>query len=259
MTTISLLNPILPTSGIDIFTSTFPGREENIFDINEDVLVLSCVIKRLRDQYDQDPNNFDLNTMRKPVHTLWLSEDSKLLSDLIIEEDRELAGSIRKYYDQKMMMFKLRDGNLSQYREKLITFLSSNQFDLRKGKYSYKESFIKMAYRLPYFYQYDLGLAEVFGGDYLSLIGVAKFTGKKKLTYIGKLNANKRTSYSFEYWFKDDNDNRVLVPIEKGNPLIALWERHLTEPEVTIDATFVKRMKDKMEFYEAAPKCKLVL
>ena len=95
MTTISLLNPILPTSGIDIFTSTFPGREENIFDINEDVLVLSCVIKRLRDQYDQDPNNFDLNTMRKPVHTLWLSEDSKLLSDLIIEEDRELAGSIR--------------------------------------------------------------------------------------------------------------------------------------------------------------------
>ena len=137
--------------------------------------------------------------------------------------------------------------------------VSSNHFDLRKGTYSYRESFIKIAYRLPYFYQYDLGLTEIFGGDYISLIGKEKFKGKKKLTYIGKLNANKRTSHSFEYWFKDDNDNRVLVPIEKGNPLIALWERHLTESEVTFDAHFIKRMKDKMEFYEAPINSKLVL
>ena len=257
--TIATLNQILPTPEMDIFASTFPGREENSFDISEDVLVLSCVIKRLRDQYDQDPDNFELNTMRKPVHTLWLSEDDKLLSGLIKDEDRELAANIRKYYEQKMLMFKLRDGNLSTFREKLIAFLSSNHFDLRKGTYSYRESFIKIAFRLPYFYQYDLGLTEIFGGDYISLIGKEKFKGKKKLTYIGKLNANKRTSHSFEYWFKDDNDNRVLVPIEKGNPLIALWERHLTESEVTFDAHFIKRMKDKMEFYEAPINSKLVL
>lgn len=43
---------------------------EATYDITEDPIVLSCTVKRLKQMYKDDPNNHELNTLRKPVQVL---------------------------------------------------------------------------------------------------------------------------------------------------------------------------------------------
>ena len=77
-----------------VYTSSF---------IKEDPIVLACTIKRIREILSNDPTNHELNTCRKPVHLLSISEDENIISPYITTDDRELARRIREHYTQKLM------------------------------------------------------------------------------------------------------------------------------------------------------------
>jgi hypothetical protein len=227
--------------GFNIFKESVFVKE-NTYDISEDPIVLSCTIKRLKQMHKDDPTNHELNTLRKPVQVLIIGEDQKIITPFITDEDRILASDIKKFYEQKIIVLKLRGEKLSDFRERLCALFSntSNQ---------YTDTQCKIAYKLPYFYEYDLGLIDIFGTGYSIVGDRSEEYDIKTLTYIKKLDAVKKSKPRFEYWFCDENENKVVLEVEKSNPLIPLWETHILSAPISVGAKFIKSYKDNLHYY----------
>lgn len=239
--------PSIATDDTSVIFKTIINKYEATYDITEDPIVLSCTIKRLKQMYKDDPTNHELNTLLKPVRVLIVGEDQKIIAPFITDEDRILASDIKKHYEQKIIVLKLRGEKLSDFRERLCTLFSntSNQ---------YTDTQCKIAYKLPYFYEYDLGIIEIFGTEYSIVGGKAEERDKKTLTYIKKLDANKKSKPRFEYWFRDENGNKVALEVEKSNPLIPLWETHIATTPISVEAKFIKSYKDHLQYYSSQHK-----
>ena len=92
-----------------------------------------------------------------------------------------LADQIKYHYLTKIHLAILRGEELSSFRRDLHSLLTRDflaepkQINAVTGKisekYQYPIDLLGMAYKLPYFYYYDLGLREVFQGDYATLAG----------------------------------------------------------------------------------------
>ena len=251
---------------VDIWKPTRPVPE-TIHNLTEDALVLSCVIKRLREKFKDEPEAFITRTssmyypttvngipysMQKNVNSLFLSIDSSLISEFILEEDRVLADAIRQYYNYKLMIITLRNEPLSLFRKNLNVFLTSNHYDQSQAWYDYTDNELRMAYKLPYFYEYDQQLeTKIFDGSYKEIIDTAvdKRHGETvRLSYLGKLNANQKSKGTFEYWFKNADGHRFQLRIDKTNVLLPIWEKHIIDHEIVTTA-FTKIKRDQLEFY----------
>ena len=114
----------------------------NNYKTTEDSLVLSCAWYRLR-------NNFN-NKVNMP-NSLF---DYNLL-DQILEVDRLLAYNIRDYFSKKIMVWKLKNMELTTFREDLNEFIHSDGLLI-------KEKMIGLIFRLPEFYHYDITIDEIF-------------------------------------------------------------------------------------------------
>jgi len=218
-----------------VYTSSF---------IKEDPIVLACTIKRIREILSNDPTNHELNTCRKPVHLLSISEDENIISPYITTDDRELARRIREHYTQKLMWIILRSDKISVYRENLNKFLAVSDN-------LYKDNQCGIAYKLPYFYEYDMSLIRVFGSEIKPLVN--NDTNQKTLTYITRLNATQRKKQTYEYWFYDEDDNRVMIEIDNYNPLLSLWETRIQSTPIVVNAKFTPRFKDQLNYYSVPP------
>jgi hypothetical protein len=109
-------------------------KRYEVFELKEDVLVLSATWKRLRNE-----KKFQGSISKLVDHTLF-SE--------IQPEDREQANSIRDYYSKKVMMLKLKGKRLTNFREDLNSFIHSDGTMVKEGMFP-------LVYRLPEFYEYD--------------------------------------------------------------------------------------------------------
>lgn len=235
------LNPFSHTEFSTVFNLVKP--EPSYITIPENPIVLACTIKRLRQEYMQNPDDVVLNTIRKPVNLLMIGEDENIITPLIQDVDRVLAKQIHLHYSQKLTWMILRGDKLSSFRQELNKFLSNDSTIFTVEQ-------CKIAYKLPYFYEYDLAMVEVFNGNHRSLTvpgGTPKT--KKKLTYINKLNSHMRDKHTFEYWFKDEEDNRVLIELESLNPLLVLWENHIVNHDIVVNCAFNFKKKDQFEYY----------
>lgn len=216
-------------------------RKYEIFESVEDLLALSCAWHRLR------------TTARDPIPHIGFTITKLLdknLFNAVNEEDRLFASSIRDYYSKKIMMLKLKNERMSQYREDLNTFIHSD------GK-KFVEKMFGLAYRLPQFYLYDTKLDEIFRGRNRKTNKKIPNIDIKTLTYVGSTMVDRKSLKRNEYWFVDEEDTLVTVYLAHNNPLLGVWEKLIRNP-ITLEGSYYNKSRDDHEYYQVE-KYKLVM
>jgi len=232
--------PIISPAIKDLY-ATLP---EPCISLTEDPLLLSCVLYRLN------------NEKRSPVadYSFESNLTSAFVKAQITEEDRDFAATVRRHYNDKIVLTTLRGDRITPFREELSKFLSS-EFSKVSDNYQLPIKFQGMVYKLPYFYTYDKELYTVFDSEYHSLKTeeLNYETEKQKLTFIKKIMAYRKGRHPHEYWFRDHKDDRIMLSIEARAPLVDLFDHYLTTNDhVTVRGTFRAARKDTLEYYRAA-------
>lgn len=227
---------------IDKWENMFNDDEvylEKTFPVYEDPIALSCVMYRLR--------TTDETIDGRPNYLFNLQADSKTLAKSITAEDRLLAQTIRTFYNGKLIVARLRNQTLTQFRQDLATLLLMVPDEY--GLINIPEKFSGMLYKLPYFYAYDRTLIDdVFGSEYFSVDGPRQ-KETASLTFISKLDAHRKRNPRYEYWFMDEKDNRVVLYLEKSNPIEPLFEQRVQENTINIKGLMVIKHLDNLNFY----------
>lgn len=205
-------------------------KKYEIIESTEDLLVLSCVWYRLRQE-----RNANKSIGVNPTKLV-----DRVLFQNIHEEDRELAGKIRDYYSKKIMMLKLKSVPFTKYRNDLNHFIHSDGM-------KFEESICGLVYRLPEFYQYDIEFDEMIS-ECKREVQPKQSRATHTLKHIGTLRVNKRTSKKVEYWFKNENDEIANITIEPHNPLLKVWDK-LVFDDLKIEAKYLVKLRDGMSYY----------
>jgi len=223
----------------DLFTSDpWSRKKDQKVKTEFDLLVLSSALYRLRTTAPKDQSNYH-------IHTMSLTDSQ--LSSHVIEADYVLADTIKEHFGQKLLMLQLKAARLTSFREDLNSFLHNNWHD-PAGVFVYPDNFVNMVYKLPYLYDYDMKMREVFDTDYQDIVGPQNVKGQKTLTHIKTIKPVRKHSNSIEYWFSDDRDNRVMIPVEKHNPLMSVFDSLIKNP-IDVKGKFEMRMKDTLQYY----------
>jgi hypothetical protein len=142
-------------------------------------------------------------------------------------------------------MAKLRGDDFTKFKTDLMQYLHDSPNSLTSR-------YIGMVYKLPYFYEYDMKLVEIFDGERKDL-GPARHRDREDitLTFIAKADNGQKRARHYEYWFKDDSGTRILLEVEKHNPVRNLWEHSIKTGKLTVNTLFEKKCRDDLEFYVA--------
>jgi len=224
----------------DIFGNKNVKKYE-VFETTEDILALSVTWHRLRPLISHGISNI-INPSTRPTKLT----DEVLFKEMI-QEDRDKANVIRDYYSKKLMMFTLKGQQLTSYRKDLNTFIHGDCKVV-------KEEMMPLVYRLPEFYEYDVGLDEMFleldtrfEGSQISLSTIKTLTPVKKFTV-------KRKSRKFvEYWLKDNENKPYKIEIDLNNELMHLWDYFYDRGkfhEITLDTVIRFSNRDSISHYK---------
>lgn len=195
----------------------------------EDVLAISCCIQRLS---KNENNKFNRSLNSPDIHTE--------VNDL----DRQKAANIRKYYKDKLLMMTLQGRELTKYRKDLQKFLHG---DVQKVP----DSLSGIVYRLPYFYDYDKEVDDIFQSSYFknNRLDDMHQPVQRNLKFLKKIENQRRSVNNVEYWFEDDTLNKVMFSITHDNPLLTLLDRHIDNKGLTISGRYYLRKKDLNEYF----------
>jgi hypothetical protein len=209
-------------------------KKYEVYEISQDLLALSVCWARYR-KVRNEPG-------LHPAITKLL--DSELFR-LVTDEDVEQANAIRDYYSKKIMVWKLKNINLTNFRQDLNTFIHSD------GK-TFKETMIPLAFRLPEFYEYDVEF-EKMSFEYnkeVKLQESPSVSVRKHLTYIKSLSVNTKRLKKIEYWFSDSHNNLIQLNLETNNPLNSLLEKVITSGTIDLVGRYGTRTRDGNEFFK---------
>lgn len=202
-----------------------------VYEISKDLLALSVCWARYRKVRNEPGLHPNITKLL----------DSELFR-LVSEDDIAQANVIRDYYSKKIMVWKLKNINLSSFRQDLNSFIHSN------GQ-TFKESMLPLAYRLPEFYEYDVEF-ETMAFDYnkeVKSYDSRASNETKQLKFVKKLTVNKKYTKSKEYWFTDTHNNLVNFSLASNNLLLPLLDNVVTKGNVIINAKYKKSYRDGNE------------
>ena len=226
----------------DIFTANNNNvKRYEVFETTEDILALSVTWHRLRPSI-----NNGTSTIIDPSNRPTKLTDSILFKE-IIQEDRDKANLIRDYYSKKIMMFTLKGQQLTNYRKDLNTFIHGDCKVV-------KEEMMPLVYRLPEFYEYDVGLDEMF----LELD--TRFDGSKiaspairTLNPVKKFTVKRKHRKFVEYWLKDNENKPYKIEIDCSNDLMHLWDYFYDRGkfhDITLDTVIKFENRDSISHYK---------
>jgi hypothetical protein len=210
---------------------------EVLYNFTTDPLLISCTLYRLIKESRENDSISYLN---------WsLNEHANQIVNKITDQDRVFAESVKTYYLSKLLMAKLRGDDFTKFKTDLMQYLHASPNTLTSR-------FLGMVYKLPYFYEYDMQLIEIFGGENKTL-GSDRQRSKEDitLTFIAKADNGQKRARHYEYWFKDDSDTRILLEVEKHNPVRNLWEQTILNGKLNVSTFLEKKRRDNLEFYVA--------
>jgi len=224
----------------DIFGNKNVKKYE-VFETTEDILALSVTWHRLRPLISHGISNI-MNPSNRPTKLT----DEVLFKEMI-QEDRDKANVIRDYYSKKLMMFTLKGQQLTSYRKDLNTFIHGDCKVV-------KEEMMPLVYRLPEFYEYDVGLDEMF----LELD--TRFEGSqiasstiKTLNPVKKFTVKRKSRRFVEYWLKDEENKPYKIEIDSNNELMHLWDYFYDKGkfhEITLDTVIKFSNRDSISHYK---------
>jgi len=213
-------------------------KKYEVYDSTEDVLALSVTWNRLRSLL-----SYKINMLAPDSRPTKLT-DSILFREMI-QEDRDKANVIRDYYSKKLMVITLREQRISKFRKDLSTFIHGDSKVV-------KEEMMPLIYRLPEFYEYDMGFDDMvrglnkqfehqpkltIGGDSITLTPLRKF--------IVKLRTNKFT----EYWLKDSENKAYKIEIPIENKLNHLWEHFFEQDSIPLTGYLKHIERDGINYF----------
>lgn len=209
-------------------------KKYEVYEISQDLLALSVCWARYRKMKGE--------AILQPHITKLLDGE---LFRLVNNEDIELANTIRDYYSKKIMVWKLKNINLTPFRQDLNTFIHS------EGK-TFKETMLPLVYRLPEFYEYDVEF-EKMSFEYnkevkLHATSSQVIGDEKNLKFIKQLTVNSKRLKKIEYWFSDNYNNLVQLNVENSNPLNSLLQKVITQGDITLFGRYLTRCRDGSEF-----------
>lgn len=207
------------------------------YKFTTDPLLISCTLYRMVHEAKAD-DEFT-------YHNWSLNEHSDKIVSKITDQDRVFAESLKSYYMSKLLMAKLRGDDFTKFKTDLMQYLHASPNTITSR-------FIGMVYKLPYFYEYDMKLVEIFDGEHKNL-GPARHRDREDitLTFIAKADNGQKRARHYEYWFKDDTGTRILLEVEKHNPVRNLWEQSIQAGKLNVNTLFEKKRRDNLEFYVA--------
>lgn len=205
-------------------------KKYEVFESPEDLIVLSATWQRIR--AEKTPNSV-----------------SKLLDNelfkYIEQQDRERATTIRDYYSKKIMMWNLKNIKLSNFRQDLNKLIHSDGC-------TFKENTQGLAYRLPYFYDYDIEMDDIrMTVDYKTALKLPRVFKTIKFEPLKKLNPNGKGLGMYEYWLKGTDTNCPFsLKIDKQNPLLHIWDHLFSNQKVLIlEANCRPTSRDDFEYF----------
>lgn len=205
-------------------------KKDVIQEFSEDVLAISCCIQRLANGDAGGRFSRSLTS----IH----------VASQVTDLDRQKAQNIRKYYGEKMTVLILQGRELTKFRKDLQQFLVMDALKV-------PESMCGMIYKLPDFYDYDMGIDEIFKSMYFKNSKVSNMNdyANRKLKFIKKIGNQRKHSSVMEYWFNDESLNKVMFKIDTNNPLITLLDRHIIDGKLDILGKYHLRKKDLNEYF----------
>lgn len=207
-------------------------KKYSILESSEDLLVLACTWRRLRE------GNTSLATGMKNML------DHQLL-EFISPEDRQEATEIQDYYSKKIMMWKLKGNRLTKYREDLNQLIHN---DPKK----FREEMIGIAYFLPSFKDYDVGLDAVrceVKNVPMNRVDKIQHT-TRLLSPMKKLVRKTKRINEVHYWLQDQANHGIMLALDAKNPLLPIWD-HLfkTKDLLSMKGSFYAQSRDDFEYY----------
>jgi hypothetical protein len=206
-------------------------KRYEVFESPEDLLVLSVVWHKMRKAGNQ--------VIPRPMNLT-----DNILFENIEPCDRERAKEIRDYYSKKFMVFTLKEQKLTAFRKDLNSFIHSDGL-------IFKETMMPLVYRLPEFYEYDIGFDDMVMMNDLDkqFQPTDNFSKTVKLNPLSKLIVKKRAGKFTEYWLKDDSKKMYKIEIPLDNKLAHLWEHFFEQTEVPIHGYYKYSRKDNIDYY----------
>ena len=231
------INDILKAS--NSYQDSMYVKTYQIIEAVEDLLALSVTHKRLMiENISVLAKSFSFKNILDPV-----------VFQNLIDSDREIANTIRKYYSQQILMWALKGIKLTAFREDLKTYLNG------EGN-KFVENTIPLVTKLPYFYDYDIKLDEIkreFTTDTEGFNTVATNNPSKHsyiLTPIKSLFRKTKKAKCIEYWLKDNYNRAYKIEIEHNNPLQHLWDKTFNQDKLEISGyAKLKRLDDLNYFH----------
>ena len=222
----------------ELVTDSIASAEPEVsYNFTVDPLLVSCTLQRLiKDSKANDKIDY-LN---------WsLTDHVDQIASKITDQDRIFAETIASYYKSKLLMAKLRGDHFTKFKDDLLKYLTHFPNSLTSH-------YVGMVYKLPYFYEYDMKLIEIFGGENADL-SKTNYNDRSDivLTFISKADNGQKRCRNYEYWFKDEHNTRILLEVEKYNPVRNLWEQTIQAGKLNVNTSFEKRRRDNLEFYHA--------
>ena len=240
--TLSSLPSTLTLSASDSFSDMnsngFVTKHEYLV-IKEDLLAMSCARHRMED------------------NTSLLNEE---IAKQVIPEDRERADKIRKYYSAKCIFWTLKEQELTEFRRDLYTFINTTGMQ-------FEEKMVKLAYRLPEFYEYDIEFDSIKDEHDLvksfpdsnstefkprpNRYGVyASDEDTRKLTAIKVTHRNTKNKKLIEYWLKDEENYLCLISIDPMNSLKPLWDKEYAKGTLVIHGHYFAKLRNDFPCYD---------
>jgi hypothetical protein len=223
----------------DSFSNTENVKKYEVFETTEDILALSVTWHRLRPLINNGTSNI-IDPSNRPTK---LTDD--ILFREMIQEDRERANIIRDYYSKKLIVITLRDQRMSKFRKDLSTFIHGDSKVV-------KEELMPIIYRLPEFYEYDIGFDEMvreLNTRFEFPEHTQAWSGTKTLTPVKKFVVKLKTNKFSEYWLKDDDNKLCKIEIPLDNKLNHLWEHFFEQDSVPLEGLYKHMERDGISYF----------
>jgi len=205
-------------------------KKYEIIESNEDLMALSTAWYRIRMSRETST----------PVEVFPTTLLDKVLFPEVNSEDRQNAADIRDYYSKKVMMWKLKGQELTNFQKDMNEFIHTDGL-------KFQEKMIPLVYSLPGFYFYDKEF-DVMASEHHTKIATFNEVTTKKLSLLKVLNSGKRSNKKKDYWFSDDTDHLVKMTFQADNPLLSLLDNY-AQDYIHVKGLYTKITRDDRDFF----------
>lgn len=211
------------------------------------------------DDFRQDPRVYNNGMMRKPEpilakfsddpialsiqsYLIWKSNPSRRWVPVdevgrVTPEARDMAHDLRTYFLHRGTMKVLQGQTPTEFQSKMNGLLS----DIRP----LQQDELGLLYRLPYFWQEDLALDQVFEGAVNINVdppspGLSAWrvvTTHARLTPIREVLKSRKSGDFVQFWFSTYDGERCMYAVRADNSMISLFRSLFKQESMQVKAT----------------------